>query len=83
MNDLELMKEFYKSAIRLFPGVAPGSEGVELEEELFAEPWDCGMTKVVAQNTLVPVILPFVPLISPQSDEAFLWLWLCPPARSR
>ena len=61
MNDLEQMKEFYKTAIRLFPGVAPGSEGVELEEELFAETWDCGILKIVAQNILDPSILPFVP----------------------
>ncbi len=61
MNDLEQMREYYKNQIRLFPDVAPGSEDVELEEELFAEPWDCGMTKVVAQNILVPAILPFIP----------------------
>lgn len=61
MNDLEQMKVYYERAIRLFPDVAPGSEGVELEEELFSENWDCGMIKVVAQNILVPAILPFIP----------------------
>lgn len=61
MNDLEQMKTYYKTAIRLFPDVAPGSEGVELEEELFAESWQQGMTKVIAQNVLVPVLLPFIP----------------------
>lgn len=61
MNDLEKMREYYKNEIRLFPDVAPGSEGVELEEELFAEPQDWGMTKVVAQNILVPAMLPFIP----------------------
>lgn len=59
--ELEKMEELLKTAIPLFNGTAPGSEGVELLETVFAEDWECGRKKIIAKDTLVPVIIPFIP----------------------
>lgn len=60
--ELEKINELLKTAaIPLFKNTAPGSEGVELTETVFAEAWECGRQKVIAKDTLVPVIIPFIP----------------------
>lgn len=60
-SELERVKALVKTAVPLFDGTAPGSEGVELLETIFAEDWECGRQKVIVKDTLVPAIIPFIP----------------------
>lgn len=49
-----------KDDILLFPGGAPGSEHVDLEEILFEESWE-QQTKRIVQGVTAPAIIPFIP----------------------
>ncbi len=44
----------------LFPGKAPGSERVQLEEKIFEEPWEHTFKRVV-QGVTAPSVIPYVP----------------------
>ena len=59
--DKDYVDNLLKTAIRIFDGEAPGSEGIELDENVTQEDWDCGLKKVVANHTLVPVLIPMIP----------------------
>ncbi len=61
MTELERIKKLMETEIRLFEGKAPGTGDVELCEELFDEVINNRPCKVVAQNTLNPTIIPFIP----------------------
>lgn len=60
-TDLTLVRKLLKQAIRLFPGAAPGSEHVQLEETIFEEDWEGGLKKVVVKDTLIPELISFIP----------------------
>lgn len=58
---MEHFLKYFEQQIRLFPEDAPGSEGMELKEELFSEDWEGGKKKIIVQNTLVPTLVPMFP----------------------
>lgn len=45
----------------LFPGTAPGSEGVEIEEKVFEEDWEHGLKKRIVSGVTRSSIIPFLP----------------------
>jgi acetyl esterase/lipase len=47
--------------ILLFPGTAPGSERVSIEEITFEEPWEGPLNKQIVQYVTAPTIIPFLP----------------------
>ncbi|WP_053228325.1 alpha/beta hydrolase [Spirochaeta cellobiosiphila] len=47
--------------IRLYPSVAPGSEGIELKEEVLEVVEDNGWRKTIAQHVLNPSLIPCLP----------------------
>jgi acetyl esterase/lipase len=49
-----------ENEILLFPGKAPGSENVHMEEIIFEEPWE-HTSKRIIQGVTAPSILPFIP----------------------
>ncbi len=58
---LEEARTLLETAIPLFEGTAPGSEGLELEECVFDEEWECGRRKVVIKDVIAPKLIPFIP----------------------
>lgn len=57
----EKFMTYLERQIPLYPGVAPGSEGVQLEEKIFEEDWLYGKKKMIAKDTLVPTMIPMLP----------------------
>lgn len=45
--------------IEIYPGIAPGSENIQLEEEFFEEATPSGSIKQIVQNVVKPTITPF------------------------
>lgn len=50
-----------KGEIFLFPGTAPGSENVSIEEMVFEEEWDAGLSKRLIKGVTKPSVIPFLP----------------------
>ncbi|WP_282940642.1 alpha/beta hydrolase [Paenibacillus sp. RC67] len=50
-----------ENEILLFPGGAPGSENLEIEEIIFEEPWDQNKYKKIVQGVTAPSIIPYIP----------------------
>ena len=64
------MKLVCDNSIKLFPGTAPGSEGIELEEEYFCEEMEDGRVKYIVRNVLEPELIPFFPEHRTKNEKA-------------
>lgn len=60
-NDLKAGKNPIPERIRLFPGTAPGSEGVELEMKEEFEKQADGTWKHIVRDVLEPEMTAFIP----------------------
>ncbi len=49
-----------KDTIKLYPGVAPGSENLDIVEEMFTEEWN-GLKKELVKNVTTPELIPYLP----------------------
>lgn len=49
-----------KESIKLYPGAAPGSEKLTIEERYFTEDWN-GRQKELVENVTSPELIPFIP----------------------
>jgi acetyl esterase/lipase len=53
--------DFMYNELLLFPGCAPGSENVKIEEVIIEEEWDQHLKKRIVSGVTSPSIIPFIP----------------------